>query len=120
MRIFEFIDKYCQDLIRKRKEQSKLIDLTEFPHDAVIKDNDGEDVPVVYIDSESVPISDILTLDKADFVYAWKLPSAANVYTEYMNLMEILEGEEVLFKVRNAILNAKRELESDVELVTSV
>ena len=120
MKIFQFIEKYCQDLITEARQKKQLVDLSEFPHDGVETDIEGNRIPVVYVDGESVPVSDFFTIDKNDFVNTWKLKSAAEMYSNYISALEILEGEEAVNRIRNAILCEKERLAQDVELVTCV
>lgn len=120
MRIFEFIDKYCKDLVDEYKKKQQLIDLSEFPHDGVITDIEGKQIPVVFVDNESIPVSDFFTLDKLDFLHTWKTPSAEEAYNNYVSAVEILEGEEALSRVRNAILVEKERLAQDVQLITEI
>lgn len=120
MRIYAFIDQYCQDLVEEFKKKKKLIDLVEFPHDGVVTDVAGNSVPVVFVDNESIPVSDFFTLDKSDFVSTWKTPSASEAYDNYVSAVEILEGEEALSRVRNAIMQERARLEEDVKLITEI
>jgi hypothetical protein len=120
MKIFQFIAEYCQDLVEESRRAKSLIDLSEFPHDGFAEDVEGNKVPVVYIDGESVPVSDFFTMDKSDFVNIWKLPNAGNTYDEYTSVMEILEGAEALNRIRNTILAEQERLATDVELVSSI
>lgn len=120
MTIFRFIDEYCQDLVAEARRKKELIDLSEFPHDGFIEDVDNNTIPVVYIDGESVPVSDFFVLDKSDFLHTWNLPSAEETYNAYISVLEILEGEEALNRVRNAIMAERERLAADVELVSSI
>lgn len=120
MTIFAFIDQYCQDLVEEHKRKAKLIDLAEFPHDYTITDVDGKVIPVINVDSVDVPISDIFTLDRSDFLAFYKLPSAAEAYDNYVSNLEILEGEEALSRIRNSIILERERLSKDIELVTEI
>lgn len=120
MRIFEFIDKYCSDLVEAHKRKAKLVDLAEFPHDYTVTDVEGNVIPVINIDGVDVPIHDVFTLDRQDFIAIYKLPTAAEAYDNYVGNLEILEGEEALSRIRNQILAARENLAKDVELVTEV
>ena len=120
MRIFQFIEKYCQDLVEAAKVKRELIDLEEFPHDAVIEDVEGKRIPVVIVDSESIPVSDCFTMDRKDFLFTWKLPNAGEAYDNYVSALEILEGEDAVSRIRNAILAEQERLSHDVELITEV
>jgi len=120
MRIFQFIEEYCKDLVEKAKQRKSLLDLSEFPHDGFTTDVEGNKIPVVYVDGESVPVSDFFSMDKNDFCFTWKLPSASETYDAYMSVLEITEGEEVVNRIRNAILAEKEKLSKDVELVSAI
>ena len=120
MKIFQFIEEYCQDLVKAAREKKALIDLTEFPHDGVEFDIEGNKIPVVYVDGESIPVSDFFTMDKTDFLNTWKLKSAEEMYNNYISALEILEGEDAVNRIRNAILCEKERLAKDVELITCI
>lgn len=120
MRIFQFIEEYCKDLVEEHKRKKQLIDLSDFPHDGISVDVEGNEIPVVYIDGENVPVSDFFTMDKSDFLYTWKLPSAEEMFDNYLAAVEILEGEDVINRVRNAIDAERVRLEQEFHLVTSV
>ncbi len=120
MKIFQFIDEYCSDLVDSSKLKKSLLDLSEFPHDGFIEDIDGNKIPVVFIDGESVPISDILTMDKKDFTKVWTQTNAASTYDSYIDLLEVLEGEDAINRIRNSMLASKERLEHDIELVSTI
>jgi uncharacterized protein YqkB len=111
LRIFEFIDKYCKDLVEDAKKKAALIDLSEFPHDGIESDIEGNQIPVVYVDSIGVPVSDFLTLDKVDFISTHKLPSAAEAYDNYVSALEIIEGEDVINHIRKSMEQERAALE---------
>lgn len=120
MRMFQFIDTYCQDLVDASRKRSQLVDLSEYPHDGFIEDTSGETVPVVFIDGESVPIHDIITLEKNDFLNAWKLPSAGETFDQYISLLEIMDGADAISRIRNSIKAAASEIYEDRELVSCI
>ena len=100
MRIFEFIDKYCKDLVDEQKVSTDLFDLKEFSHDAIIQDESGAEIPVVNVDNVQIPVADFISLDKSDFVQAWKTPGAGEAYDNYIEKLNIFEGREVVEKIR--------------------
>lgn len=104
MRIFEFIDKYCKDLVEEAKQKKQLIDLADLPHDGIEQDIEGAEIPVVYVDNMSIPVSDFLTMDRCDFVKIHTTPGAGEAYDNYVSALEIIEGAEALNHIRNAIL----------------
>lgn len=119
MRIFGFITQYCTDLVEAAKMKRKLVDLGEYPHDDIIKDADGKDVPIVLVDGNEIPVADFFTMDRADFVHAWKTPSAGDAYDNYVSALYILEGADVIDRIRNAILKETEMLEKDVDMFMS-
>ena len=102
--IFQFITDYCQDLVDNFKKEKELIDLSEFAHDAIITDVEGNRIPVVLVDNQEIPVSDFLTLDRKDFLHQWKTDGCPEAYDNYISALEIMEGEEALSRIRNAIL----------------
>lgn len=103
MRIYTFIEEYCGDILEAAKIRRQTIDLTEFPYDELVTDNEGKQYPAINIDGVLVPINDIFTMEKEDFVREWNLPSAGECYTNYMDNMDVLEGEEAVAKIRLAL-----------------
>lgn len=120
MKIFAFIEKYCQDLVDEAKTKSSLIDLVEFPHDLLIEDVDGNKVPAIWIDSVTVPISDIITMDVEDFCNAYPQPHSREYYTNYLSTMDILEGPEVVMRIRNAIFAERARIEEDLRQLSEL
>lgn len=118
--IFQFINEYCQDLVEKVKQEKELIDLSEFAHDAIVHDIEGNAIPVVIVDGQDIPVSDFLTLNRKDFLAIWKTESCPEAYDNYVSALEIMEGEEALSRIRNAILMERERLSKDVELMTEV
>lgn len=120
LKVYEFVSVYCQDLVDAHAAKSKLIDLAEFPHDAIIEDAEGKKIPVVIVNGENIPVSDFFTMDKTDFLYVWKLQSAEEAFDNYMSAMNILEGEAVVSRIRNSLMEERARLAQDVELITEV
>ena len=124
MKIFQFMEEYCQDLLQADKERKELLDMTVFPHDGVEQSPDGKDVPVVYVGDLSVPVSEFFTMSRDDFLYTYKDPKAAECYDNYVSALEIIEGEAVINMVRNSILAAKSDLPTlntgDSDVVTMI
>lgn len=117
MNIFGFMGKYCSDLVSEYECKKKMIDLAGFPHDDIIQDVEGKDIPVVYIDGNAVPVQDIITLDKADFLHAYNFPSSEETYDNYVSGLLILEGEDALSRIRMQITEEQQRLEQDYELL---
>lgn len=121
MNIFGFIGEYCQDLVADHNKASNLVEMSEFPHDDIVIDSDGKEVPVVYIDGVNVPVNDFFTYSREDFVSMYKnLPSAAEMYDNYLESFTVVEGEEALMHIRNLVARDAARLEEEVELVPAV
>lgn len=120
MTIYTFIDQYCKDLVEKNKVSKTLMALEGLPRDDVIEDDEGNVIPVVIVDGNNIPVSDFLTMDKHDFLKVWTSPGAEEALDNYISALTILEGEEALNKIRNAVRAETERLKHDVELVTSI
>lgn len=121
MKIFEFIDKYCDDLVKASNIKKDLIDLTEFQHDLVIEDPEtGESIPAVLVDSIPVPVQDFLTMDLKDFVALHNTPEAAQIYEMYMESICAIEGEDVVSEISRRILAERARINEDVALVLTI
>lgn len=117
MKIYEFMAQYCQDIVNDVKTKKTMIDLSEFPYDEIIKDDNGNEVCVIYIDSMPVPIMDVISMSKDDFLNAYKYPHSAECFENYVSNLEILEGTDAINKVRNDILNYKESLKNDIAVL---
>lgn len=114
MKIYEFIDKYCQDILRDVRETGDLYGLDDLPNEGYKTTANGRKIPIVYIDGFQVPISDILTLDKEDFMKAYgSLPSALEVYNHYIEVVQLTEGEEVIAYIRNQVRANIQKIETE-------
>lgn len=120
MRIYEFIAQYCQDLVSKNKVAKTLMALDGLPRDEVMEDDEGTLIPVVLVDGNQIPVADFITMDKDDFLNIWKSPGAEEAFDNYVSALSILEGEEALSRIRNAIVMERERLQQDVELITSI
>ena len=120
MKIYEFIAKYCQDLVDANNLKKEVFDFSEFIHDDVITDITGAKVPIIYIEGEPVPIADIITMAREDFVKTYKMASAGEMYDNYISTLSMLEGEEVINHVRNTIAEEQRQLELNSTWMLSI
>lgn len=120
MKIYEFISLYCQDLVEKNKTEKNLMVLEGLPRDGVNEDEDGKKIPYVLVDGECIPVADFITLERADFLKIWSSPGAPEAFDNYLSALSILEGEEALSRIRNAIAVETERLKQDVELLTSI
>lgn len=120
MKIYTFVEQYCQDIVDAQRKKAALVDLSEFPHDDVIDDDEGNKIPVVFVDGNAIPVSDFITLDRADFLAVYTTQSCGEAFDNYVSALTILEGEEALSKIRSMIFKETERLKEDVELITSI
>lgn len=102
--IREFVDKYCSDLKALYEGTESILD-EEYglPFDAEIEDDSGAAVKVVYAGTMPIPILDIITTDRSDFVRLYPTFEARELYDGYIGALTIMEGEEAVNHIRNAM-----------------
>lgn len=120
MTIYAFVDQYCKDLVEKHQKKKELVDLAEFPHDGVDIDADGKEVAVVYSGGYSIPVQDFFTLRRPDFLRVWTHAEAADTFDNYVEGLIIIEGDDVINRIRNKILAEQNRLDHDVDMVTMI
>lgn len=120
MRIREFIDKYCMDIVSESKQRESLLDSEDFTYDAIIQDADGTDVKIIYAGDEEIPIAEILSLDKKDFVKLYPSFQAQEAYDNYIDSIIVLEGEEALAHIRNEMIRERARIESYTKFVDAI
>lgn len=102
MRIREFVDKYCADLKSVYSDTASILDEEyDLPFDVEIEDDSGTLVKVVYAGDVPIPILDIITSDRSDFIKAYPTFEARELYDNYIGALTILEGEDAVFHMRN-------------------
>lgn len=109
MKLGEFCDKYCQDILARHQKAEKLFMADDFPYDEIITDESDTPFKVVYSETRRIPIWDILQMERQEFAKVYPAPSDLETYDNYCNSVILLEGEEALSEIRNTI---RRELES--------
>ena len=119
MNIIEFITAYCQDMITSFRDHSKLVEWTILPHTDVIEDDEGKRIPVVFIDGEAVHVRDFIEMERDEFVDVHHTPSAGEIYDNYIEGLEILEGPEVVMRFRNAAKMEAQKLQEQAQLYDS-
>lgn len=116
MKLNEFIELYCKDIIINKKKQADLLDDDDFPYDDIIYDEDENPVKVVYSPAGDIPINDILGLDRSEFAKAYPSHGYLFAYDRYVDSIIILEGEEALLRIRNMMTEQQREIELYAQL----
>jgi hypothetical protein len=112
VKIGEFIDTYCKDIVEKAKKVKEVLDDLDFSYDAVVEGQDGEKIKVIYAEDQTeIPIQDILSLSDLDFRRTYHGTSSYEAYKSYLSNFIILEGEEVLNQIRNEIQRSREKIE---------
>lgn len=114
MKILEFVEKYCADIVQNFKDSSNLIDWTILPYDEKLE-IDGKMTPVVYIDSQPVQVQDFVAMEKSEFTREHPTPSAGEAFDNYIDGLEIIEGPEFLTYLQNKMRAAAKKVEDDSE-----
>lgn len=104
MRIREFVDKFCADLKSLYENTASILDEEyDLPFDDEIEDDSGNSMKVVYAGTLAIPILDIITSDRSDFVKMYPTFEARELYDNYIGALTLLEGEEAVYHIRNAM-----------------
>ena len=102
MRMHEFVEKYCGDI---KAIYSNTVDLLEedydLPFDAEIEDDSGQKVKVVFAGDTAVPVLDIVSTDRSDFIRMYPDFECRELYDQYIDGLVLLEGEEEVNRIRN-------------------
>ena len=121
MRIGEFVEKYCKDLLELRREADSLITLSEFPHDCEITDSSGRNVPAINVGGTAIPLVEIFTNTKDDFCYQFKdVSGAEEAYDNYMRAVTLLEGPDVILITRRNLELQQKKLAEEIDFLGKV
>lgn len=108
MRIDEFAQTYCQDLLELYKDKKSILDDYDLPYDDIIDDDEGTPIKVVYVGTKAIPITDIVSCTRDDFAQLYPDFESRELYDRYIDQLTIFEGEEAVMHIRNTM---KREQE---------
>lgn len=104
MRMREFVEKYCGDLQALYSETANLLEEDyDLPFDAEIEDDSGQKVKVVYAGNTAIPVMDIISTDRSDFIRMYPSFECRELYDQYIDGLIIVEGEEAINRIRNMI-----------------
>ncbi len=118
MYIQEFIQKYCRDLLHSNSVEKSMFGFNDdLEYDYIIYDVDGAPVRVIQVDNLEIPITDIIQLEKEDFLKYYSSPHAEEAYDNYLNSIDFLFGEEAVFYLRNQIKQATEKLKKECEMM---
>lgn len=104
MKLGEFVDKYCEDIVLKAQTKSIFVGDDELPYDDIIEDVSGSKTKIVYSANKEIPIWDILGSNRDEFAKMYPSPDDLETYDRYCNSVILLEGEEALNELRNRVL----------------
>lgn len=119
MRISEFIQKYCKDIM-DLYEKYKNSDIIAKDYDEIITDDDGNQIKVVWCDGVPIDIEDFFSIDEEEYTHRYPTPNALKVREQYLKQFKIVEGFEAFYEELTAIQSEKAKLENDVQLYGEV
>ncbi len=108
MKLMEFVDKYCSDLVEHYQEKNKALELDDLPYDDIIEDDTGEKIKVVYAGQKAIPVMDIISSTREDFAVLYPDFESRELYDRYIEQLVFWDGEEA---VRHIQLMMRREQE---------
>lgn len=110
----EFVEDYCQDIV---KEYYKKKDGSILSFDAVITNDLGESVKVIYDDENNpIDVNDIIQLSTPEFMTKYHFNSAIKAMEKYLSAYEILSPEELFMEANKAIQSFNTELDKWSEM----
>lgn len=115
MLISEFITVYCEDIMRMVDEAEAKGLLTK-NYDAIIEDDDGNLIKVVYAGQTPINIEDIMCGDIDEFSYLYPGEEALATYHEYRSHYTILEGLDAIMEELFAMQREREKIENNFEL----
>jgi hypothetical protein len=111
MRLKDFIQRQCADIINKATALSRDAIPEIFSYDAVIDNGFDEMVKVIYDDNNNpIPISDIIGLTIEDFQQIYQFDSAISAFHKYMSAYSIIEGEALYKQLQHQIENFRNKM----------
>jgi hypothetical protein len=111
MRLKDFIQSECKDIIEKASALSMDAIPDMFSYDDVIDNGLGEMVKVIYDDENNpIQISDIIGLTIDDFQKTYQFDSALSAFHKYMSAYNIIDGEALYRQLQHQIENHRNEM----------
>lgn len=123
MRMAEFEQLYCSDIIKKageKKKDSKLVDWTKLPYQEIYEDEDGNRYPCVWVDDVPIYNRDFLEMSREEFLDVHKTPNAGEYFDRYTSDFEFREGSEVFFYYQRKAKEEKQKLQEEVDIASSM
>ena len=111
MRLKEFVQRKCADIIDKATALSMDAMPEMFGYDDIIRNDFGEMVKVIYDDnSNPIPIADIINLTIDDFQKTYQFDSAMSAFHKYMSAYKVIDGEALYRQYQHQIENLRNEM----------
>jgi len=111
MRLRDFVQQECADIIDKATALSMDAIPEMFSFDDVIDNGLGEMVKVIYDDNNNpIEISDIISLSIEDFQKTYQFDSALSAFHKYMSAYNIIDGEALYRQFQRQIEDHRKEM----------
>lgn len=119
MRIGEFLQKYCADIMETYNKY-KDSEILYKDYDEIIEDDDGFPIKVVWVDSQAIDIEHFFSMDDYDFTHTYDTPNALKAREQYLSKFNITEGFEAFFEELLKIQEEKKKIEEDTAKYSEV
>jgi hypothetical protein len=109
----EFIELFCDDIIKKKREANRLFNDYGWPYDEIAEDDNGDFIKIIHTGSEygDIPLRDIIDMNRVEFAKVYPSQEALDAYDLYVESVGIIDGEELLDEYRKYIKTATAALE---------
>lgn len=105
LNITEFMEKYCQDILKEDKVRDMLDNEDIYSYDVARPDPETGKMIKYVIDDKGIeiPVLDIIEMDEEDFKNYYRTPEAMKLYHQYISNFTITYGEDILLELRNSV-----------------
>lgn len=105
LNITEFMEKYCQDILKEDKVRDMLDNEDIYSYDVARPDPETGKMIKYVIDDKGIeiPVLDIIEMDEEDFKNYYRTPEAMKLYHQYISNFKITYGEDILLELRNSV-----------------
>lgn len=105
----DFIENFCNDIVT---ESVRRGDTSIFTYDAVITDDSGNSIKVIYDDDDNaIDIEDIIGLTSEEFLMKYNFKSALSAMQKYLSAYQLLTPKEMLSSLQQEISQFTSELD---------
>jgi|GEM_PF-2100443 len=111
MRLCEFIQRECVDIIEKATALSMDTMPEMFGYDDIISNDSGDMVKVIYDDGNNpIEIADIINLTIEDFQKTYQFDSAMSAFHKYMSAYKVIDSEALYRQYQHQIEDIRKEM----------